>query len=259
MRSTFLPAIAAALSTFATVAAAQEAPRVGGTLITTKGGIYVFEYVGDVDGRTRRAWVEGEWKGDSRRVYLEDTQEITLERSGQGTIAHVTGVTGARLTLDNADTNTRANNGNWSGLKLVHIDDLSGKRKSEHVYDSVIATIQVGRPAGRFRWNPRTQRHYPSWYDFDPIDGSRLSWTDESPPSPALAPATIPTRFEDEDARQTLMASILEGTGLDPDSALARTALDYSSLWFQPGAREEFIVERLGELITVIRASKGTP
>lgn len=49
---------------------------------------------------------------------------------------------------------------------------------------------------GRFRWNPRTRKFYPSWYDFDPIDGSRLSWTDDSPPSPGQAPATTPPQSD---------------------------------------------------------------
>ena len=234
------------------VLAQNEAPRIGGALVTKGGGVHKFEYFGSASGQTAECWVHGDWQGDDRRFYFQDLAELTVEWN-PSTLVYLTGITGAKLSmkLEYIDCN---DTGDAFGVNLVMINPMSGKRRREYVSYRDLVSIRFLPARGTFRWNPRSKRFYPSHYDFDPIDGSRLSWTHDSPVTQEVFSVTTPTRFDDEGKREDAMNALLREAGFDLQSSAASKALELGTLWFEPGARQEIILERLEDLRAFIES-----
>lgn len=238
-----------------------------GVILLSSGQRISFQYLGGANGPVRY-WVKGTL-GD-RKVEYELHEFCSITRA-RGTI-EVRTKDGRTSLIRGRVGGPYGKYSRWSSnIKYVGIDEVTGKLSEGKVAWEKVASVEIGSQSGSFRWNPMAGRYWPSHYNFDPIDGSELSWVDDSRRKANESTSgrrgcpcchrisaegvalcgrckvqTLPIRT---DTSAKNVDYFLKKRGIDSNSDQGRAAKRFAQAWLNPFSTEERIEQSMKELI----------
>lgn len=150
-----------------------------GCLIDKDGTKIPFLWLGSKDSGPQSYTVSGKLIGGGPVKYrFEELQRIDLigrTEVGQWERKHceIIAANGNRATLENPYIND-----NKGGISYTFSDPVTGQVNSGSLSAFNLLTIEIGTQKGRMKLNPKSKAYFPSYYIFDPYDGSKLEWAD---------------------------------------------------------------------------------
>jgi hypothetical protein len=196
---------------------AQEAVGFKGKILFADGQELAFEYIGIETGPMGGLELRGSL-GDRAVSYpLESLRSVHVICPDGKTVQHVEviGRTGTMVTIQNPWLHyvpPRASATSCLGIpSFVYLDRVTGLRQvhASTVWPK-ISMVLIDSQNGRYRWNPVTKRYFPSYYLYDPYDGTALQWMDQPPQNAAAGQANDAmeqARLELQEAEKALWAA----------------------------------------------------
>jgi hypothetical protein len=144
------------------------------------GATFACEYLGG-EGGPMQTKVTGTLNGQSVDYPFHQLKTITHV---EGKRIEVVGATGKRVLIDGEVVQHRwyaypHTEWRWlSNLSYVYLDPVTGTRMLQSIAWREVHSVTIGETAGRSRINPKTKQRWPSHWNFDPLDGSKLVWSD---------------------------------------------------------------------------------
>jgi len=199
-------------------AVAQEAVGFKGQILFADGQEVAFEYIGSESGPLGGLKLVGSLGDRSVSYSLDSLRSIHVICPDKKTVQHVevVGRTGTMVTVRNPWISLlKLRNSSPDSLpgipNFVYLDQVTGLRQVHAYTDwAKISMILIDSQSGRYRWNPVTKRYFPSYYLYDPYDGTALQWMDQPPQNAATDQtkgAIEQARLELQEAEKALWAA----------------------------------------------------